>query len=246
MKIYNPTNLFYLINFKCNQKCSKCSHWKLPSYSKILDSSLLIKNIKQLENLKEFCIVGGEPLIFKNEIIDIIKGIKEIDVRTVIVTNGLEMDNDFIDEIKTANIHIVVSIDTLDKKIWNYVRGTDSYDKVIKNLNYAIKTLTADMISIQSVLAEETKESVEKVKEFCKENNIYHSIQLYLEDGFNGNWTPIKNKKIQSNLNIKEKCFAVNRNLSIMPDGKVFTCFQQSLISECEKTIREYQKSMFK
>jgi len=80
------------------------------------------------------CIVGGEPLLFKNEIYEILHGISNTNIRTVIITNGVLMDKGFIDYISDYNSHIVTSIDTVDREFWKFVRGANSYDVVCKRI----------------------------------------------------------------------------------------------------------------
>jgi len=147
------------------------------------------------------------------------------------------MDQSFIDQIKDFNIHLVVSIDTIDREFWKFVRGSDSFDLVFRNLDYAIRTLQPSQLSIQSVLAEETKGHVIQVGEFANSHNIYHSIQNYIQEGFEGHWTPIVTPTENNSPEDESSCYAAGRNISIMPNGDVYTCFQQSWIQGCEKPI---------
>ena len=61
------------------------------------------------------------------------------------------MDAAFIDRIARLKIHIVVSIDTVDRKHWQFVRGRDTMDIVLGNLRYAQSVFRPDQLSIQSV-----------------------------------------------------------------------------------------------
>lgn len=214
---YNPKVLHYLISFECNQKCSKCSHWKFKYYEELLDIELFIKNLPMLKLLSEICIVGGEPLISKNKILKILSSISP-NVRTVIVTNGVLLNKNLIRYFSKYNVHFVVSIDTLERDFWNFVRGSDSFDKVINNVEYARRILSPEKLSIQSVLSEETKSHVSEVAKYAKKLGVYHSIQPYILEGFKGSWTPIKleNESLEKNF---EKCYSAGRNLSIMPKG---------------------------
>ena len=54
-----------------------------------------------------------------------------------------------------------------------------------------------------------------------KKEGIYHSIQDYVQDGFDGLWTEIQNNKVVSDQN----CYAYLSNMSILPNGDIFTCF---------------------
>lgn len=234
--MYNPTHIYYMNTIQCNQKCTKCSHWRYKDKAERLPTNKVIKGILSIPNAKELCIVGGEPLLFKDEIYEILKGISETQIRTVIITNGVPMDKAFISEVSKYNVHIVVSIDTMDREFWKFVRGTNSYDKVFQNLEYAINNLDRPQISVQSVLSKETEPHMSAVGEYAQKKGIYHSIQDYITEGFEGNWTPMENKKafVPSS---EQQCYAADRNLSIVQNGDVYTCFQQNWIIDCQKPL---------
>lgn len=221
---------------ECNQKCTKCSHWKYKDQAGRLPIEKFLSGIKSIQTATELCIVGGEPLLFKNEIYKILQGLADTDIRTVIITNGVSMDREFIQTVSKYNIHIVVSIDTIDKEFWKFVRGTNSKDKVLKNFEYAITVLTTAQISIQSVLSEETQTHIVEVADYANSKNIYHSIQDYISEGFEGSWTTTKDKQAII-PNDGQQCFATDRNLSIIQNGDVYTCFQQNWIDGCQKPL---------
>ena len=225
-----------MITNECNQKCTKCSHWKNKDNATRLSTEKFVTALKNTSTAKELCIVGGEPTLFKTEIYEILTGLSDSSIRTTIITNGVLADKNFIDTVANYNIHIVFSIDTLDRDFWKFVRGTNSYNIVLSNLEYATNALNPTKISIQSVLSKETKKHIEKVAEYVKKKNIYHSVQDYISDGFNGSWTENENKQIDI-PDKEQQCFSANRNLSIMQNGDVFTCFQQSWIEDCQHPL---------
>jgi sulfatase maturation enzyme AslB (radical SAM superfamily) len=108
-------------------------------------------------------------------------------------------------------------------------------DTVLGNLRYARSVLRQDQLSIQSVLAQETKKYLADVGALADELGVYHSIQDYLAEGFGGEWTamPAQEKRVPEN----EICHAAGRNLSILPNGDVFTCFQQSWMPGCQTPV---------
>ncbi len=234
--MYRPTNIYYMNTIECNQKCTKCSHWKYKDKAERLPTEKIINGIKSIQTATELCIVGGEPLLFKSEIYEILQGISDTDIRTVIITNGVSMDREFIHTVSKYNIHIVVSIDTMDKEFWKFVRGTNSKEKVLKNFEYATTILTPAQISIQSVLSKETQPHMVEVAEYANSKNVYHSIQDYISEGFEGSWTVTENKQAVIPDN-EQQCFAADRNLSIIQNGDVHTCFQQNWIDSCQKPL---------
>lgn len=228
--------IYYMNTIECNQKCTKCSHWKYKDKAPRLATDKFVNAILDIPTAQELCIVGGEPLLFKNEIYEILDGISKTNVRTVIITNGVSMDKKFIQTVSKYNIHIVVSIDTMEKQFWKFVRGTNSHDKVLTNFEYATTQLTPAQISIQSVLSKETEPHMEAVAEYAQSKNVYHSIQDYISEVFEGSWTILENKKALVPKH-EQQCYAVDRNLSIVQNGDVYTCFQQNWINECQNPL---------
>ena len=227
-----PTHLYYLISLACNERCTKCHHWAIRPPPKPIDAALIADAVNSMPWLEEFCIAGGEPLLFRERIIHILKSIANHPCRNVLITNGVLLDSNFVALVAKLNIHIVVSIDTVDREHWQFVRGRDTWKQVLNNLRQARKLLRADQLSVQSVLARETKEHLAGVQLLCEELGVHHGIQDYMSEEFNGEWTalPSAEKKISDH----EPCHAAGRNLSILPNGEVFTCFQQTRIPNCQ------------
>lgn len=239
--MYRPSHIFYMNTIECNQRCTKCSHWKYKDQEARLPPQVIIDSISSIPTARELCIVGGEPLLFKKEVLEILEGISNSSIRTVLVTNGAPLDKKFVDAVVQYDIHIVVSIDTLDKEFWKFVRGTNSRDKVLKNFEYAHSVLSPAQISIQSVLSKETESHMAEVSAYAEERNVYHSVQDYISEGFEGSWTPLNNKIVEIPAG-DQQCFAADRNLSILQNGDVLTCFQQTQITGGEKPLGNLKK----
>jgi len=199
---------------ECNQKCTECSHWKYKDKADRLPTEKFINGIKSISTATELCIVAVEPILFKSEIYEILQGMSDTDIRTVIITNGVSMETE----------------------VWKFVRGTNSKEKVLKNFEYATTILTPAQISIQSVLSKETQPHMAEVSEYANSKNVYHSIQDYISEGFEGTWTATEDKQATIPDN-GQQCFAADRNLSIIQNGDVHTCFQQNWIEGCQKPL---------
>lgn len=234
---FAPTHFFYLTSLRCNERCTKCSHWKVREHFEMVSAALVVEAVRGVPSAREFCIVGGEPLVYRQRVLTILRGLEDIAVRTTIVTNGVLCTPALIDEVRSLNVHLVFSIDTFDRERWQWVRGADSMDVVLDNLGHIRRTLRPEQVSIQSVLAEETRDDVAAVGRWCAERGIYHSVQRYVQGGFDGSWTPLAEATSVAVASDVGPCMAADRNLSIMPDGSVFTCFQQALIPDSAEPI---------
>jgi len=231
--IADPTNLYYLLSMRCNERCSKCDHWQVGRDGAMPTVEAVVAFARALPALKELCLVGGEPLLHGERVLALIDGLADTAVRTIIVTNGTACTPRFLDRLRGRNVHLVFSIDTLDPEFWKFVRGCPSFERVMANFEHARQVLAPAQISVQSVLAAETVDHVAAVGQWCRALGVHHSVQDYVQQGFNGRWTPL----VRPDEAPSERCLAAGRNLSIMPDGAVFTCFQQPLIPDCEAPL---------
>ncbi len=241
---FTPHQLFYLVSLACNERCSKCTHWQVRDHPTMVDPDLVVAAVRAIPSARELCIVGGEPLVFRRRVLRIIEGIADTPVRTTIVTNGVRCTPELIEALVGRRVHLVFSIDTLDPDTWRWVRGTDSMATVLENFETARSLLAPEQLSVQSVLSDETREHVAAVGEWCERMGVYQSVQPYVADGFGGSWQGLSGAEGRQAPELDVgPCLAAGRNLSIMPDGSVFTCFQQNLIPHSQEPLGVLGKS---
>lgn len=217
--------LIYLITKRCNERCAKCGIWRNPEPdNQHIDISIFINSLKTLhENLYQVTLTGGEPLLFIKDVITIAEESRKYDIQLITVTNGTLITEDFLRKYAELKHILVISVDTLEKEKWIDFRGKDSYEIVMKNIKLSKKILGKNL-QIQSVLAEESITDIPKIKTFCKEFEIKHVTQPYMD--FGGVWS--KPKKI--NENKSNFACAARKNICIYPNGDVVKCFDHHRI----------------
>lgn len=138
--------LTYYITFKCNMQCKHCwlnSPQSGYKYMEKMNINILRKALKEISvlNIKRLVITGGEPLLFKDNILEILKLIKELSIPSVsIETNGYFLDKDYAMKLSKYNDILLcgVSLDFANAKNFDLFRGiTNAFDKAIN----AIKIL---------------------------------------------------------------------------------------------------------
>jgi pyruvate-formate lyase-activating enzyme len=229
--------LIYMMTKRCNDRCAKCGIWKNPEPdSEHIDISIFINCLKTLhENLYQVTLTGGEPLLFIDDVLKIAEESRKHDVQLITVTNGSLITPEFLKKYAELKHILVISIDTLEKEKWNSFRGRDNYEKVVNNIKLA-KEILGTNFQIQSVLAKESSEDVPKVKEFCKNHNIKHVTQLYMD--FGGVWNDYK---INSDKENKIAC-AARKNICIYPNGDVVKCFDHRRIPLAKEPLGNIAK----
>lgn len=227
--------LIYMITRRCTDKCAKCGIWMTPEpEDSHLPIAVFIDCMNRLrENLYQVTLTGGEPLVFKDDILLIAREARKNDVPMVTVTNGVLLDEDFLVEYGKLGHILVISLDTMDRAKWTSFRGLDHYDKVISNVHLAIKIL-GSRLKIQSVLSEESLEDIQKVKTFCDEHAISHVVQPYMD--FGGIW------HTASSYQESDETCAARKNICIYPNGDVVKCFDHYRIPMAREPLGNIAK----
>lgn len=139
-----------LLTDKCNIQCKYCK--VVPNVCNKKENPVPIEKFEKAlkvlikSNTKEQKVVhitGGEPLIFKDKVIEMIKLIKKLDTKnqimTVIGTNSLLLNESLLKTILKYNkdIKLIVSLDgkkESNDKYRNKYDGSGTYDDVVEKL----------------------------------------------------------------------------------------------------------------
>ena len=208
--------LIYMITNACNDRCPKCGIWEKPEpKEQHLMISHFINCLKRLHhNLYQVTLTGGEPLLFKADVMLIAEEAKKVNVPMVIVTNARFLDEEFLKRYKALGHILVISVDSVEKDKWNEFRGRKNFDIVMPKIMLA-KQILGDQLRIQSVLSKESAEEIPKVIEWCKQQGIQHNTQFYQDFGAYNWHNPSSTEKV--NYDNDTPC-AARKNICIYPN----------------------------
>lgn len=229
--------LIYMITNRCNDRCPKCGIWKKPeSNDQHLHVSHFINCLRRLHyNLYQVTLTGGEPLLFKNDVMLIAEEARELNVPMVIVSNGRFIDENFLKKYEKLGHILVISVDSVEREKWNEFRGRKDFDIVMPKIMLARQVL-GDKLRIQSVLAKETASEIPKVIEFCRQHGIKHNTQLYQD--FDGHWHDSEETAVIDN----DTPCAARKNICIYPNGDVVKCFDHRKIPLAKEPLGNIAK----
>ena len=229
--------LIYMITKRCNARCPKCGIWKEPeSNDQHLHVSHFINCLKRLHyNLYQVTLTGGEPLLYKDDVIRIAEEARKLNVPMVIVSNGAFLDKQFLERYNELGHILVISVDSVEKEKWNEFRGGKDFDIVMPKIILARQVL-GDKLRIQSVLAKETASEIPKIIEFCRQHGIKHNIQLHQD--FHGDWHDPDGSTMVDN----DTPCAARKNICIYPNGDVVKCFDHRKIPLAEEPLGNIAK----
>jgi sulfatase maturation enzyme AslB (radical SAM superfamily) len=232
-RTYGPPSvreLIYKITSTCTDRCKKCGIWREPEPKRA--------SVEDVENclaalaptLGKFTVTGGEPLLFKSDVLQLARAANRMRVPMTVVSNGVLVDEAFLREYRDLGHVLVISIDTLDRSRWHEFRGRDHYEIVLENLRRA-RTILGERLKVQSVLAAETVQDVPEVARYCAASGLEHFVQPWVD--FGGGW---RSARAQGNGDAAAACEAW-RNLCVMPNGDVARCFDHWRIEEAREPL---------
>lgn len=137
----------------------------------------------------ELFIIGGEPLLEKKLIyrgIDFLDkkleqfrlehGLEKIDREVMIVSNGIEIDNDFADFCLNHNIGITVSVDAPGYMQKIDANGLNHTPKVIKNIKLLLDKGLKN-VAVNFVIPPDKLKETDKVFSYLENEGILHKLK---------------------------------------------------------------------
>lgn len=130
-----PDEMGFELTSRCNMKCPFCfihADEKGGTGKKIEFGKKEI--LKAIENLIDCTIAftGGEPTI-REDFLEIIREVKKRGLRVAILTNGLKLDEAYVERLKNIGVDkIQLQFDALDDDTYQRIRGQKCLDKKLK------------------------------------------------------------------------------------------------------------------
>ncbi len=161
-----PTN-------KCNQTCVMCVHPDMKRHVDFIEEDIAIKAIDECAELGVYAthfFFFGEPFM-NRKTIEYIKYAKEKGIPLVsVTTNFTTIKDSEIERLVTDGLDSIhISFEGRDRESYLKIRGTDSYEKVIRNLDRLLHYKEKHgrknpWVSMTYVRTSETDEQIEEYK----------------------------------------------------------------------------------
>ena len=135
-----PLTLGWELTLLCNLHCKHCGSSAGQPRVNELTTKEALELCDQFPALliQEVDFTGGEPLL-RSDWLDIALHLKDLKIRTGIVTNGIQLDAVTVSKIKSSGVsHIAISIDGLEST-HNYIRGGEVFQQTIDGMKRAIE-----------------------------------------------------------------------------------------------------------
>ncbi|MEA5001831.1 MAG: radical SAM protein [Endomicrobiaceae bacterium] len=127
-----PKRMIATLSTRCNSRCIMCEvvkkQWDMPQTT-----------MKEIESLLPYMQSvnwqGGEVFLLETFEKLFIESLNNKHLHQTIVTNGMLLNDKWIDLLTEANIELTISIDGLDKDVYERIRYGSKFDVLIRNIN---------------------------------------------------------------------------------------------------------------
>ena len=196
-----PLRMTVSLITSCNLRCKMCPYNKDELFQ--LSRYQVDDIIKMLPYVEDIEWNGGEVFLFKyfDELLDSAYKNK---VKQYITSNGLLINNVYAEKIVKYDINLILSIDSVDKKVYENIRVGSSFNVLCENierLNYYYNLYNKKTkLCINAVLSKWNycyDSNFIDILLFAKKNNFYE-VRIYMD-------LYEKNKKIAKNILLKFK-----------------------------------------
>lgn len=176
---------FYGCNFRC-KGCFAPDRMYSSSYTEITPERLSakIEEFRFKFNFEEVMLAGGEPTLYKKEILNFIN---LCDVKTILSTNGFLLDRDFITEMERKgldDVHIDLKAYSQTLHEWYTGKSNQRVLDAIALLNESSLNLNFEVITV-FIPGIVDKEEIERIAKFLSSigENIKYRIIRYVPVG---------------------------------------------------------------
>ena len=183
-----PTLLELELSNQCNLECIMCegrlssgirkNRDKLPPLPNLYDDDF-VEQIKEfIPHLEELRFNGGEP--FAQKIVyDICMLVKDLNptLKITIATNGTVYNKQVQQILDNCNIHLNISIDSLDKETYESIRINGNFDVLMENFDM-FKNYCLSNNRILSIMVNPMRNNWWEMSEFVRFTNA-HGVHLW-------------------------------------------------------------------
>lgn len=184
----NPKTVLYYITNVCNLSCKHCA---VSKGTKIPHKEILTtEEVKQLLNtlketgIKNVSLTGGEPFM-REDIYEILEFSSKIGLTMIINTNLTIIPEKFEEIITNGYIDtLYISVDGANAQMHDYIRGSGSFDKTLRNLEY-LQSINIDSeglplseVIFSTVL---TRNNINELKDIFDLGKKFHVSSINLE-----------------------------------------------------------------
>lgn len=154
------------ITYRCNAHCSQCScrleYDPVREKAELLEINEIFSAIDQAVELGafQFCINGGEPMLEKEKVFQVLDYVKKHKSYAHLCTNGILLDEQTIRELKNHGLDsLEMGFDSSIEETHDRNRRKGSFQKILDNINhchkYGIRVVLNTILTNDKVMSDD-------------------------------------------------------------------------------------------
>lgn len=187
-KTIRPKSAILLPTLGCNLRCKMCFHWQnkeegvkrldINEWKGFIDSFQEVVNGGAGDDAFSIVFGGGEPLMFAEEVINMVAFCTNKGYRTSLATNGYILNEPLIRRFIDAGLNnIGLSLDSLDEAIHDNLRGVrGGYAKVMEATESFKRFNNSIRIAINTIIMAPNLGEIIRLVEYVKKESHISSI----------------------------------------------------------------------
>jgi MoaA/NifB/PqqE/SkfB family radical SAM enzyme len=188
----HPFAIYFETTYVCTCRCVFCNRWKDGSQhtARELSYDEMTSLIDQAYDLgvRLVSLSGGEPFL-KRGILDAMRYARGKGMITVVPTNGTLINENNVDDVLSAFDYITVSLDSLDRRRHDEIRGVaGTFDKAMRSIGLLKLRARHTKISVQSVMTARNTGDILEINKVMSARGIDTSFQP-VHDGCQNGFT---------------------------------------------------------
>jgi MoaA/NifB/PqqE/SkfB family radical SAM enzyme len=124
---------------------------------------------------------GGDPTM-RGDILEIVDIFNAVKIKPTFITNGILLKDRLAEGLATRHCNVSVSLDTLDRETFAYIRGVDKLETVVQNIENAPKNHKGNWSIGCTITGLSTLEEIKRLEEFSAKNNFMFAVRPYVHN----------------------------------------------------------------
>lgn len=174
LAIYDTTRL-------CNQRCPMCNIHKDISEQMSPEEIEKIAVALKKFGVRYVFIQGGEPLIRK-DIIQIVDIFIKHSIKPTVISNGVLLTHETAELLAERRCNLSISIDSLVREKYAYLRGSDDLQKVLKNIDSIsdIRNRKGNWSVTSTITKQSSFDDIKNIYNYSKQKGFMFAIRPYI------------------------------------------------------------------